>query len=358
MDPRRRVRALDPAGAGAGAGRWSRGGACRGRDLRGHPGGRVRHVRRLSPAGPLTRARCAGCDEPTTPPSTCSSPAPTRRSACSPCRPAGSARAGRRLGGRHPGCGAQARRLRSRRPRRLGALPRPRLDGSDGGPRTPATPRRDRLALIVAGGIIYTAGSIVLAVGRPNPAPAVFGYHEVWHSCTVLASVCHFTAVARRGRRGLNAAVRRGAPARPRCDRRPRRSVLPVPAYPGEAQRHSARVTGGGLHPSSATSTTSSGPDVHHVTFRPDGQRLQAFGLPAQEVVGQTLERLAHHHELAVGSAGAEVQVGEPSGAAPVAPLGGEDDEVQSADRLHLAPRSPTAPGLVGDSRDFTITPS
>jgi hemolysin III len=52
------------------------------------------------------------------------------------------------------------------------------------------------LALIVAGGIIYTAGSIVLAVGRPNPAPAVFGYHEVWHSCTVLASVCHFVAVA------------------------------------------------------------------------------------------------------------------------------------------------------------------
>jgi hemolysin III len=52
------------------------------------------------------------------------------------------------------------------------------------------------LTLIVTGGIIYTAGSIVLAVGRPDPAPAVFGYHEVWHSCTVLASVCHFVAVA------------------------------------------------------------------------------------------------------------------------------------------------------------------
>ena len=51
------------------------------------------------------------------------------------------------------------------------------------------------IALIVAGGLIYTAGSIVLATGRPNPAPAVFGYHEVWHSCTVLAGLCHFASV-------------------------------------------------------------------------------------------------------------------------------------------------------------------
>ena len=51
------------------------------------------------------------------------------------------------------------------------------------------------VALIVAGGLIYTAGSIVLATGRPDPAPSVFGYHEVWHSCTVLAGLCHFACV-------------------------------------------------------------------------------------------------------------------------------------------------------------------
>ncbi len=51
------------------------------------------------------------------------------------------------------------------------------------------------VALILAGGVIYTAGSIVLATGRPNPAPAIFGYHEVWHSCTVLAGLCHFLSV-------------------------------------------------------------------------------------------------------------------------------------------------------------------
>jgi hemolysin III len=51
------------------------------------------------------------------------------------------------------------------------------------------------LILIVIGGLIYTAGSVVLATGRPDPAPAVFGYHEVWHACTVLAGLCHFASV-------------------------------------------------------------------------------------------------------------------------------------------------------------------
>ena len=29
----------------------------------------------------------------------------------------------------------------------------------------------------------------------PNPAPATFGYHEVWHSMVVAASACHYVAV-------------------------------------------------------------------------------------------------------------------------------------------------------------------
>ena len=52
-----------------------------------------------------------------------------------------------------------------------------------------------QLALILAGGIIYTVGIPVLFIGRPNPWPAKFGYHEVWHAFTVVAAACHFAAV-------------------------------------------------------------------------------------------------------------------------------------------------------------------
>ncbi len=53
-----------------------------------------------------------------------------------------------------------------------------------------------QLALIVAGGVAYTIGFPVLLLRRPDPWPAVFGYHEVWHGCTVVAAVLHFGAVA------------------------------------------------------------------------------------------------------------------------------------------------------------------
>jgi hemolysin III len=52
-----------------------------------------------------------------------------------------------------------------------------------------------QLALILGGGILYTIGIPVLFVGRPNPWPATFGYHEIWHAFTVIAAACHFTAV-------------------------------------------------------------------------------------------------------------------------------------------------------------------
>jgi hemolysin III len=54
---------------------------------------------------------------------------------------------------------------------------------------------RPELALLVAGGVLYTVGAIVLARKRPDPNPRVFGYHEVWHSFVVGASACHFTLV-------------------------------------------------------------------------------------------------------------------------------------------------------------------
>ncbi|KAA0272760.1 MAG: hemolysin III [Acidobacteria bacterium] len=51
-------------------------------------------------------------------------------------------------------------------------------------------------ALIAAGGILYTIGAVVYAFQRPDPRPAVFGYHEIFHVLVVAAAVAHFTAVA------------------------------------------------------------------------------------------------------------------------------------------------------------------
>ncbi len=49
--------------------------------------------------------------------------------------------------------------------------------------------------LLLAGGLIYTVGAVVYAVRRPDPVPHVFGYHEVFHLCTVVAALCHYLAV-------------------------------------------------------------------------------------------------------------------------------------------------------------------
>lgn len=52
------------------------------------------------------------------------------------------------------------------------------------------------LVLTVVGGLLYTAGAIVFALRRPDPAPAVFGYHEVWHAFMVAAAACHFAMIS------------------------------------------------------------------------------------------------------------------------------------------------------------------
>jgi len=54
---------------------------------------------------------------------------------------------------------------------------------------------RGSLILLVAGGLLYTAGAIVYARRRPDPVPTVFGYHEVFHALVIAASICHFTVV-------------------------------------------------------------------------------------------------------------------------------------------------------------------
>ena len=52
------------------------------------------------------------------------------------------------------------------------------------------------IALIGAGGLVYTAGAVVYALKRPNPSPTWFGFHEIFHSCTVIAAGCHYAAIA------------------------------------------------------------------------------------------------------------------------------------------------------------------
>jgi hemolysin III len=51
------------------------------------------------------------------------------------------------------------------------------------------------LALLVAGGAFYTLGAAFYALRRPNPWPDVFGHHEFFHACTLIAALCHQVAV-------------------------------------------------------------------------------------------------------------------------------------------------------------------
>jgi len=51
------------------------------------------------------------------------------------------------------------------------------------------------VALVLAGGLAYTGGAVVYGLKRPNPSPGVYGFHEVFHTCTVVAFACHWTAM-------------------------------------------------------------------------------------------------------------------------------------------------------------------
>jgi hemolysin III len=51
------------------------------------------------------------------------------------------------------------------------------------------------LVLVGIGGLIYTVGALVYAFRRPDPFPGTFGFHEVFHLCTLLAATCHYIAV-------------------------------------------------------------------------------------------------------------------------------------------------------------------
>jgi hemolysin III len=52
------------------------------------------------------------------------------------------------------------------------------------------------LVLVAAGGGLYTLGGLVYGIKRPNPWPRVFGFHEIFHTCTVAAFACQYAAVS------------------------------------------------------------------------------------------------------------------------------------------------------------------
>jgi hemolysin III len=51
------------------------------------------------------------------------------------------------------------------------------------------------LVLLCAGGVIYSAGAVFYALRRPNPWPTVFGHHEFFHACTLVAAICQHVAI-------------------------------------------------------------------------------------------------------------------------------------------------------------------
>lgn len=62
----------------------------------------------------------------------------------------------------------------------------------------PAVVRRldaRELSLLFVQGALYTLGALVLVVRRPDPYPAVFGYHEVWHTMVVVATACYYVVL-------------------------------------------------------------------------------------------------------------------------------------------------------------------
>ena len=52
------------------------------------------------------------------------------------------------------------------------------------------------LTLLGLGGVLYTLGAVVYAVERPNPVPAVFGYHEIFHILVVAAAALQYAVIA------------------------------------------------------------------------------------------------------------------------------------------------------------------
>lgn len=51
------------------------------------------------------------------------------------------------------------------------------------------------MTLIIVGGLFYTAGAVIYGLKKPNPFPGTFGFHEIFHTFTLLAFLCHWTGI-------------------------------------------------------------------------------------------------------------------------------------------------------------------
>jgi hemolysin III len=50
--------------------------------------------------------------------------------------------------------------------------------------------------LLALGGLLYSLGAIVYALRRPDPVPAVFGFHEVFHALVITAALVQYAVIA------------------------------------------------------------------------------------------------------------------------------------------------------------------
>ena len=111
-----------------------------------------------------------------------------------------------RLGRRHrrrgdEGASGRARRAGSRRPIYMALGWAPVFFFGDfvvrrrGQLRAPASGTAV-IVLVATGGGLYTLGGIVYGTKFPNPWPRWFGFHEVFHTFTILAFVTHYVGVS------------------------------------------------------------------------------------------------------------------------------------------------------------------
>ena len=49
--------------------------------------------------------------------------------------------------------------------------------------------------LIMLGGLVYTLGAVAYGTKRPRLSPKWFGFHEVFHACTIIAAILHAVAI-------------------------------------------------------------------------------------------------------------------------------------------------------------------
>ena len=65
----------------------------------------------------------------------------------------------------------------------------------DGAARLGAGTGAATLIVMAIGGALYVLGGVVYGFRKPDPWPKWFGFHEVFHSLTILAFASHFTGV-------------------------------------------------------------------------------------------------------------------------------------------------------------------